>query len=375
MRQLRGGRSDALVGIDAVDVRPNGKGVSRALQNIAGGLANRPSAAIRYVIFTTSAGIEHFQGVPRDSLWVVPHMNGTVWEQIGLPLFARRAKADLLYLLRETGPLSGPRYVLHLTEDSEARWGRGQVRHLKVRGRVIYQRWAEPRALRRATSLLAISAATGDQIARRFSLIPDDIRVVPLGIDEIFLASSSGSNRQIVFHLASDDPRDNSVAVMRAYRHLAQILQDPPPLVVAGNPGSLQEILRREVVDLPSTKISFVGRVSDEELARLYRSALVCVQPATDEGFGLQPLEAMASGSPVVALRAPSVIENVGDAAVFVDSTDPVTISLAIRDLLSDPTRRAEIARRGQRVAATFSWERTVDLLERVIQHDVSRIP
>ena len=107
--------------------------------------------------------------------------------------------------------------------------------------------------------------------------------------------------------------------------------------------------------------VRFLGYVPDETLAVLYRLAAVFVFPSLYEGFGLPPLEAMASGTPVVTSNVSSLPEVVGDAAVLVDPYDPRAIADGMRRVLTDSGARAPTLRaRGLARARQFSWERSV---------------
>jgi glycosyltransferase involved in cell wall biosynthesis len=92
----------------------------------------------------------------------------------------------------------------------------------------------------------------------------------------------------------------------------------------------------------------------------LYRLAAVFVFPSLYEGFGLPPLEAMASGTPVVTSNVSSLPEVVGDAALLIDPYDPEAIADAIRSVLEEADLRAGLVARGLRRAGDFSWERSV---------------
>jgi glycosyltransferase involved in cell wall biosynthesis len=114
----------------------------------------------------------------------------------------------------------------------------------------------------------------------------------------------------------------------------------------------------------------FLGGVPASELAELYRLADAFVYPSEREGFGLPPLEAMACGTPTIALRASSVPEVVGDGAILMDRLDVGAWAGAVRTVLQDPDLRADLARRGLERAAGFSWTRcarqTVDVYRRL---------
>ena len=105
----------------------------------------------------------------------------------------------------------------------------------------------------------------------------------------------------------------------------------------------------------------FFGFVPDKTLAVLYRLAGVFVFPSLYEGFGLPPLEAMASGTPVITSNVSSLPEVVGDAALLIDPYDPDAIADAIRRVLTDAGLRARpAAARDSRGSRQFSWERSV---------------
>ncbi len=134
------------------------------------------------------------------------------------------------------------------------------------------------------------------------------------------------------------------------------------PLVLAGRPGTSSsevddEIRRHGVAD----RVRRAGFVADADLPALVQSALALVHPAVDEGFGLPPLEAMAAGTPVIAARAGSIPEVVGDAAVLVEPLDAAAWTEAVNLVAEDDDRRAAMAAAGRARAAAFTWERVAE--------------
>jgi glycosyltransferase involved in cell wall biosynthesis len=115
-----------------------------------------------------------------------------------------------------------------------------------------------------------------------------------------------------------------------------------------------------------------LGEVDDAQLAGLYERCAVFCYPSLAEGFGLPVLEAMAAGAAVLTSDRSSLPEVGGDAVAYADPTDIGAIAAGLAELLSDPARRADLGERARARAATFSWDRTaevvVETLERIAQ-------
>ncbi len=103
-------------------------------------------------------------------------------------------------------------------------------------------------------------------------------------------------------------------------------------------------------------RVHFLGHLSDQELAAAYRGAVASVMPSQYEGFGLPVIESMACGTPVVCSNVTSLPEVAGDAAVMVEPTS-TSIAAGLMKIISDPSLRDELSKRGIARAATFTWE------------------
>ncbi len=219
------------------------------------------------------------------------------------------------------------------------------------RTRAMHQRKARHAALT-CDVMFANSAFTADDFAATLDFPRERIVVAHPGIGDAFSADGDAAElgRPYVLTVATLEPRKNLGTLVDAYALLGD--EDLALVVVGGEGWGEQPRLDRPGVVR-------TGRVSDEELARLYRGAAVVVYPSRFEGFGMPITEAMASGAAVVASSHPSLDEAAGDVAVRADPESAEEIAEAIRDAVA---RRDELRERGLAHARQFSWRRVGEL-------------
>jgi len=195
-----------------------------------------------------------------------------------------------------------------------------------------------PRSVRRAARVLTVSERTRRDLEELYGVSPAKVVVTPNGVDPRF--APGGTPGGYLLFVGAIQARKDPLAALAAAQ--AAGLR----LVVAGpeKDTELAERLRAGGADLR-------GYVADDELARLYREAAALVFPSRYEGFGLPVLEALASGTPVVATDDPAVREVAGDAAVY-GSRDE--LGVAVRTALAE---RERLAAAGLERARAFSWE------------------
>jgi len=208
---------------------------------------------------------------------------------------------------------------------------------------------------------IAVSAAARHFIDRFF---PGDYKVIPNGVDVDFfrravpLARWQDGRQNILFFGRLED-RKGLIHLLRAYRILRKTGCDCR-LLVAGS-GPQEREARRYVLTRRLQGVEFLGRVSDDEKAQLFRTADVYVSPATGrESFGIVLLEAMASGTAIVCsdIHGYKGVVRRGEDALLVPPRDSKAIAAATMKLLRDDELRARMAAAGMARAQDFSWER-----------------
>ena len=176
------------------------------------------------------------------------------------------------------------------------------------------------------------------------------------------------NGRPFLLYVGTLEPGKNVKRIIEAFDQIAE--QFPEHLLVlAGGKGWLYEpILEAARHARAADRIIFTGHVGDNEVVELLNFCEAFVYPSLYEGFGLPPLEAMACGAPVIASNSSSLPEVTGDAALTVDPESVPEIAQAMKDLLSNPSKRADLRARGLERAKLFSWEKaarqTLDVYE-----------
>ena len=128
-------------------------------------------------------------------------------------------------------------------------------------------------------------------------------------------------------------------------------------LVLVGKDDYFYNRVKDFAHGFPESKIIFPGFVPDNELAVLYHEAVSYVFPSLYEGFGLPPLEAMATGCPVLSSSAASMPEILGQAAFYFDPENDQDMRTKIETIINDGNLRMELAGRGTRQANKYNWD------------------
>ena len=250
-----------------------------------------------------------------------------------------------------------------------------------------YARASITGAARRATRVLTVSESSKRDILRFVDIPSDKIDVIHNAHDERFSVEPREEDvvrvreryqlhDPFILYAGNVKPHKNVERLIEAFHLVRQRGLDHVKLVVIGDDISRYAALRRAVHHHQLHKyVRFLGYMPEETLAVMYRLAGVFVFPSLYEGFGLPPLEAMASGTPVVTSNVSSLPEVAGDAAVLVDPLSPDAIADGIYRVLTDAGLRQSLRERGLARARQFSWEASVRRVREIYGQVASRAP
>jgi phosphatidyl-myo-inositol alpha-mannosyltransferase len=208
---------------------------------------------------------------------------------------------------------------------------------------------------------IAVSAAARHFIDRYF---PGDYKVIPNGVDVDFyrravpIARWQDGRANLLF-VGRHEPRKGLLDLLKAYRLLRKTGCNCRLLVTSTGPQEREA--RRYVMTRRLGDVEFLGRVTDDEKAQLFRTADIYVSPATGrESFGIVLLEAMAAGAPIVCsdIHGYKGVVRRGEHALLVPPQNPKMLAAAIARLLGDRELRERMGEKGMARAQEFSWER-----------------
>ena len=226
------------------------------------------------------------------------------------------------------------------------------------------------RTAKKAARVATVSEYSRQDLLDIYKLPPEKVVVTYNGVESSFTPQPSvpneaeevrrrfGVSRDFLLAVGSLQPRKNLVRLIRAYARLRSERQDfKPQLVIVGRKLWLASEIFDEVKRHPwADDVILTGYVADEDLPALYRAARAFVYPSLFEGFGLPPLEAMASGTPVVTSDVSSLPEITGDAALLIDPNDERALANALIEIMNNDRLRAELREKGIAQAKKFTW-------------------
>jgi alpha-1,3-rhamnosyl/mannosyltransferase len=237
-----------------------------------------------------------------------------------------------------------------------------------------------PEAVAKARRIIAVSEFARQEVIDYFPEAESKTFVTLEGVRDNYrpmgpeatapsLAALGLTHGRYLLAVGTLEPRKNLARAITAYSALPKETRRHYPLAIAGMKGWLnhefEEAITR-LVDAGEAKI--LGFVPDDSMNALYAGAKLLVYPSIYEGFGLPPLEAMASGTPVITSNCSSLPEVVGDAGIQVDPYDCDAIHAAFSALIDDDALHQRLRQASIQRAKTFTWRRTAEETLKIFQ-------
>lgn len=237
----------------------------------------------------------------------------------------------------------------------------------------------EAQVVQAASTMVANTNLEASQLVDLYDADPRRVYVVHPGVDlEVFTPGDQRTAREhlglnhddvVLLFVGRIQPLKAPDVLVRAAAELLKRqpeLRDRLVVAILGGPSGSglehPESLQELVAELGlSDNVRFQPPVSRPELARWYQSADLAIVPSHSESFGLVAIEALASGTPVIAARVGGLPIAVGDAGVLVDGHNPQDWARVIGETLADTDKMAALAARAPEHAAEFGWDRSVD--------------
>jgi len=288
-----------------------------------------------------------------------------LWDYFKVPIEFSIGEVDIIHIVDFLIPeIKKARLIVTIHDISSILFPQWHTRYTR--------RWVKDRihlAKEKAHKIIVDSVHTKKDLVRTLDVSEDSITVIYGGVGEQFQPiKNQGVLNQIkkrynikdkyLLFLGTLEPRKNIPGLIRAFHKIKNRFPDYQ-LVIAGKRGwKFQEIFKTVGELRLEDKVIFTGYLPGEDTPLLYSGAQAFVYPTLYEGFGFPPLEAMASGIPVITSNLSSLPEVVGEAGILIDPNNIDELSRTIESVLCDENLRKGLREKGLRQAAKFSWKR-----------------
>jgi glycosyltransferase involved in cell wall biosynthesis len=223
------------------------------------------------------------------------------------------------------------------------------------------------RAFKRAHGLISISQSAKDDAVRLLDLLPAKVQVIYPGVPDSFFNATPALARQkyglsklFVLFVGTIEPRKNVETLLDAWLQLPASIREAHELVFVGPIGwAGNQTVNRLRSGIDGVRV--LGYVPEADLPSITAAATVFAYPSFYEGFGFPIAQAMAAGVPVITSNVSSMPEVVSDGGVLIDPHSTNEIAAALQRLLTSPTKREELGRKGRELASRFTWKNSAE--------------
>lgn len=353
------------IGINALAVTPERPGGAASYVAEVTRRCPRLGPADEWVVFEAPWArpvLGQLPGNVRRVACRLPHRSivaRVLWEQLVLPLQASRQHLDVFFAPVNVAPVAYPGRVVLTLHEAEPFQPDSQI-PLPL---VLWWRVMRRLSVRRACRILTVSDAARQRLRRWMGVDIPPTQVIHLGVDQARFAvarlATAPASDPYVLWVGRPYPRKDVDTLLRAF---AQLRGNGfrERLVLLGPPGWDEPGLRRRIdAEFEPDAVLRLPVESDSAMAGWYAGASAFAFPSREESFGLPVLEAMASGTPVVASDIDALVEVGGDAALYFTTGDSTELAERLKTILTDTATRAALRQRGLERASIFDWHTT----------------
>ena len=346
------------VAFDSTPERLSGAGVGTYARELRKGLSEHPEVKLLDAAHRSTGHSARSRrvaaGIAREG-WFYP---------FGLERAAAEMHADVIHTPASV-PAIARRIPLVVTIHDAIPWRNPEW---FTRANATQQRLLVTRTAKHATRIITDSHASKVDLVDLVGLDPERIDVIHLGVSPAFspqlrdsewLRAKYGVSGPVVLSVGTPEPRKNIVGSLEVFDRVRRVLPDAT-LFLVGDAGWRSDELDARLAKAGPSVVR-AGRLSFDDLTRTYASADCFLFPSLREGFGFPPLEAMASGLPVVCSNCPSLPEVVGAAALTATPDDVEDMAASVISILEDGVRAEGLRSLGLAQSAAFTWQKTVE--------------
>lgn len=368
----------------AIDARflthPQPGGFKTYTQNLIAALS-QIDADNHYIIYVDRQPANG--ALPQQDNFTYKIVDGTL-PVIGMPLREQfhlkkqitRDKPDVVHFLCNTAPIGLPdAYVLTLhdtiqvTNPEPFRLFQNPAGH-KRWGIMAYSKWVITRTVQKAQKVITVSNYEREEIIRQLHVLPNQVCVTHLAPDTVFQATDQATREtwraaaQRKYGLSHSfilgigyEPRKNIPFLIDLFAQLASTHSELDLVIVVANEASRHSFARLVAEYQLSERVILLPSLPLNELTILYNLAELFVFPSERESFGLPPLEALACGTPTVAMAMTSLPEILGDGAILVEGKDVEIWASIVEQALLNKDLRQNLIQKGLERAAQLTWQ------------------
>lgn len=237
--------------------------------------------------------------------------------------------------------------------------------------KLLYAKFMLSRVVKKASAIITVSLFTKEELSKYLSVRSANIYPIHLGVDSSWFSNQiSGSlyPRPYLVFVGNVKPNKNLIALIQAFILVKDNI--PHDLIIIGRKSGFitGDPQVSELAKQHTDRIIFTDLLPDDQLKRYIKGATALVFPSLYEGFGLPPLEAMASGCPVLCSDRASLPEVCGDAVLYCNPENIIDLSEKIKQIALNPELQNELKAKGLAQAKKFTWEKSVDETLKVVR-------